>query len=173
MIKNAIGIFDFVCTDGNYGLHHADLVCLNLYLSEHLWLAGEHDMAFDALNAALEHAKKFENICEQDEVVYTAPLLSMIKIKLNGNSEKVAASLSEDWPWWHIPDPSKVKAEMEANPRWEEWVEKHFCQFANSITFGSFIVNTYNILPDFVRMMWWKKEMSQNSGISSTAKSYA
>ena len=79
--------------------HQPLLVSLNLYLSEHLWLAGDYDGAFAVLDRALEHAKKYENIWEQVEFVYTAPLLSMITIKLNTDSKPaIAANLSEDWP---------------------------------------------------------------------------
>jgi hypothetical protein len=34
-------------------------------------------------------------------------------------------SLAEDWPWWGgIPEYDIVKAEMQADSRWKEWVSK-------------------------------------------------
>lgn len=83
IIKNAIGIFALVCTDGNYGIYHADLACLNMYLSEHLWLAGDREGAFAALDTALAHAKINEKLKEQEEISYTAPpaLHSEVKAK--------------------------------------------------------------------------------------------
>ncbi len=124
-IQNAISMYNLVCTDKNYGLHHANLACMYLYLSEHLWLTGNHDGAFSALDTALEHAKSYESIRGQAEVTYTSPLLSMVKLKPDGHSEAgLAANLPEDWPWWCVPDCSKVEAEMKADPRWAQWVEK-------------------------------------------------
>lgn len=123
-IRNAISIFDLICTDGNYGLCHADLLCLSLYLSEQLWLAGDHDGAFDALYAAFEHAREYKKICEKEEVSYTAPLLSNVKVTPARKADaELIAELSEDWPWWFDSDYPKVKAEIQADPRWAKWVE--------------------------------------------------
>ena len=125
ILKNAIGIFDLVCTDGNYGIYHADLACLNMYLSEHLWLAGDRDGAFEALDKALEHAKINEAIREQGEASYTSPLLSMIKHIPNKHSEAgISATLSEDWPWWYDFAYAEVEAEIKKDRRWAEWVKK-------------------------------------------------
>ncbi len=124
-IKNAIDIFGFVCSDGNYGLYHADLIGLNLYLSEFLWLSGDHDGTFRALDQALEHARRYESVCRQKEVCYTAPLISKVRSRQQESFEvKIAASLPDDWPWWRVPDCSKAEAEMKADPRWDEWVKK-------------------------------------------------
>lgn len=32
--------------------------------------------------------------------------------------------LPEDWPWWNVPEAKQVKDEMQADPRWEAWVDK-------------------------------------------------
>lgn len=125
IVKNSIDIFGFVCTDGNYGLYHADLIGLNLYLSEFLWLAGDHDGAFEALDQALDHAKRYEAICGHKEVCYTAPLISKVKSRQTENGEvKIAAHLPNDWPWWRVPDCSQAEAEIKTDPRWAKWVKK-------------------------------------------------
>lgn len=124
-VRNAIRVYDLVCADGNYGLCHGELICLYSYLSEQLWLAGDHDGAFAALYAALEHAKAYVKVCEQEEVAYTSPLLSMVKVKLGGRAEEgLLAELPEDWPWWFDADYKKVSSEIKADPRWAEWVKE-------------------------------------------------
>lgn len=124
-VQNAIRLYDLICTDGQYGLHHADLVCLHLYLSEHLWLDGKQDEAFAALDAALTHARRFDDLCQRSEVTYTAPLLAAVRKTISAAPETgIAAGLPEDWPWWRVPDCSAVKAELQANPRWAAWVKK-------------------------------------------------
>jgi hypothetical protein len=32
--------------------------------------------------------------------------------------------LPEVWPWWCVPEREKVKAEMQKDPRWNEWQSK-------------------------------------------------
>lgn len=121
-VKNAINIYELVCTDKNYGVYEGELASLNLYLSEHLWRSGDKDSAFDALYQALEHAKKFDST---DSGAYTAPLISGVKydLKRDGTEPSAANSLPEDWPWWFVPDCSDVKAEITTDPRWNEWVK--------------------------------------------------
>lgn len=36
----------------------------------------------------------------------------------------IAANLPEDWPWWSVDGSEKVKAEMQDDPRWNEWVKR-------------------------------------------------
>lgn len=124
-VRSAIAAYALVCTDERYGPHHADLVCLHLYLSEHLWLAGDRDGAFAALEQAHTHAKAFDEVCRQKTFAYTAPLLSGVKAQLpEATAPRIAPSLPEDWPWWRTPDCSQVAAEMQKDPRWTAWVEK-------------------------------------------------
>lgn len=125
IIRNAISMYGLVCTDGNYGIYHASLACMYLFLSENLWLAGDKDGAFEALDSALEYARKHESARRQTNVLYTSPLLRLNPIEFKEFTEAgIAANLSEDWPWWSVPDCSKVKAEMSADPRWADWVRR-------------------------------------------------
>ncbi|MEA4831378.1 MAG: helix-turn-helix transcriptional regulator [Oscillospiraceae bacterium] len=125
ILQNAAAIYDLVYTDKNYGLYNGSLTRLYLYMSEHLWLDGNHDDAFAALDKALECAKAYEGFSGQTEMTLSAPLLRKVKINPKGYSDlHIASGLSEDWPWWCVPDCSKVKAEMQADPRWAEWVAK-------------------------------------------------
>ena len=121
-VRGAISLYKLVCTDENYGVYEGELASLNLYLSEHLWRAGDKDGAFGALYQALEHARKFDVTYAGE---YTSPLVSGVKFELKRDSTEPSAakSLPEDWPWWFVPDCSDVKAEMTADPRWDEWVK--------------------------------------------------
>ena len=32
--------------------------------------------------------------------------------------------MAEDWPWWNVPEVDQVKAEIQADPRWDAWVAR-------------------------------------------------
>ena len=130
-IKSAITLFDHVCTDGNYGIHSAYIARMYTLLSLYLWLGGEHDEAFDALDKSLLHFKAFEELCTKSDAPYTAPLIKLVKIEnlqAKANDEKhphtTALSLAEDWPWWSVQEYPLVVNEIQSDPRWNEWVEK-------------------------------------------------
>lgn len=126
-IRSAVGIFDHVCTDGNYGTHNVYIARMYTLLSLYLWLDGKHDEAFEALERSLEHFKLFDQWFESETPTYTAPLIRLVKIeKIQGNVNTGAdhESLSEDWPWWRVPEYSLVKTEIQSDPRWQAWVEK-------------------------------------------------
>ncbi len=77
------------------------------------------------MDTALKHARSCDSLCAQNEFSYTSPLLCKVKEELGEGAEnKMTVSLPEDWPWWCVPDSAKVKAEMQADPRWAEWVRK-------------------------------------------------
>lgn len=125
IIRNAIGLYELVMPDGNFGIYHDSLVCMNLFLSEHLWCVGDHDGAFEALDKALEHAKKNAIAHASMGEHYTAPAVKHAKIEDGAFSEAGnAASLSEDWPWWSVNGSEEVKAEMQRDSRWDEWVRR-------------------------------------------------
>ena len=129
-IRSAIALFDHVCTDGNYGIHNSYIARMYTLLSLYLWLDGKHDEAFDALDKSLLHFKAFESLCAKDEAAYTAPLLKLVKIDVDkwrfnkAHPHTEAISLAEDWPWWSVQEYSLVKDEIQADPRWNEWVAK-------------------------------------------------
>lgn len=125
IIRNAIGLYELVMPDGNFGIYHASLARINLFLSEHLWCIGDRDGAFKALDEALEYAKKNEIYRSAKEQYYTSPAVKLAKIEEKEFTEAgIAANLSEDWPWWSIAGSEKVKAEMQTDPRWNEWVKR-------------------------------------------------
>lgn len=125
IIKNAIGLYELVMPDGNFGIYHASLACINLFLSEHLWCVDERDGAFEVLDKALEHAKKYEICRSTNGQYYSSPAVKLAKIEEKEFTEAgIAANLSEDWPWWSIDGSEKVKAEMQNDPRWTEWVKR-------------------------------------------------
>ena len=130
-VQGAISLFAHVCPDGNYGEHHSFVSHLYLFLSLYLWLDDRHDEAFAALDNALEQYRLFENVCWEKKSTYTAPLIQLVEVDLTNyyvpdpsDPSTTAASLPEDWPWWSVPEVEQVKAEMRADPRWGEWVER-------------------------------------------------
>lgn len=130
-ILGAIKLFDCVCSDGNYGEYHSFISHMYMLHSLYLWLDDKYDEAFNALDRALEHYKSFEEVCRTRKVYYTAPLVQLVKVDLTdyqipdpSDPSITAASLPEDWPWWSVPEVEQVKAEMQADPRWDEWVNK-------------------------------------------------
>ncbi len=122
-IKGAISIFNLICDDGNMGVHHDFVYKLYLYMSRLQWERGYHDDAFVSLDKALEHARAFEKLFDEREHRLTAPLVSFVKYNL-GERREVVKSLPEEWPFWCNPDYTKVKKEITADPRWNEWVAK-------------------------------------------------
>jgi len=54
---------------------------------------------------------------------FTAPLLRLAREDVP-NSCSSCSSLADDWPWWSVHEYSIVKPEIQADPRWKEWVAK-------------------------------------------------
>lgn len=125
IIKNAIGLYNLVMPDGNFGIYNAKLASINLFLSEQLWAAGEHDAAFEALDKALEHAKENEAARSSSGLYYTSPAVKLAKIEVKEFTEAgIASDLPNDWPWWSVNGIDVVKAEIQKDPRWDEWVKR-------------------------------------------------
>ncbi|MBE5892005.1 MAG: helix-turn-helix transcriptional regulator [Lachnospiraceae bacterium] len=122
-VKGAIAIFYLICDDGNMGQYHNDLIKLNLYLSRLQWERGYHDEAFVSLDAALEHARALDAVCDGKEHFLTAPLVSFVKFDTEKNPG-AAKLLPAAWPIWGNPDYSEIKKEIEKDPRWQAWVER-------------------------------------------------
>ena len=130
-LQGAIDIFGLVCTDGNYGIHHSFIARIYTLLSVYLWLDENHDGAFEVLDKAHWHFTRFEECCSLEDGSYTAPLVRLVQYennqaKANDDSQlhTSATSLAEDWPWWSVQDYSLVVDEIQADPRWNEWVER-------------------------------------------------
>lgn len=124
-IKNAADIFDVICLDGEYGKYRANSANLYLYLSTLQWRSGKHDAAFASLDKALIHAKKCEEFSLDTEITFTSPLLKNVKRNPGGKDYgEYVTELDTYWPWICIPDPQDVALEMQADPRWNEWVSK-------------------------------------------------
>ncbi|MBQ8512562.1 MAG: helix-turn-helix domain-containing protein [Clostridia bacterium] len=128
-IENAIGLFEHVCPDGNYGIHHGYIARMYTLLSLYLWLDGRHDDAFAALDESLSQFQKCRACCKSDAAFYTSPLVRLVKINPpHSNDANVphtaAYSLAEDWPWWSVQEYSLVRDEIQSDPRWAEWVAK-------------------------------------------------
>lgn len=125
-VQSAISLFALVCPDGNYGEYHCFISHLYLYLSLYLWLDGKQDRSFEALDQALVQFRMFEKIFRDPNTVYTAPLVQLVNIDLSSYkpfaADLTAADLPNDWPWWSVPEMDQVKAEMQADPRWNDWV---------------------------------------------------
>ena len=126
MLKNAVQMFDLVCTDHTYGKFNAWLSCLHMLRSYYLWLAQDKDGAFDALDRALTHAADHDRLFDVRSGGYTAPLLRHVHFTMQKAPDQGAfrAELPEVWPWWCVPEREKTKAEMRKDPRWNEWEQK-------------------------------------------------
>ena len=128
-IEGAIELFDGVCTDDNYGEHNRLIARMYTLLSLYLWLDGKQDAAFEALDKSLAHFRQFEALCKEETPRYTAPLLRLVEVDFSrspipdsSQPDTTAASLYRAWPWWHVEDEEAVKAQMQADPRWDAWV---------------------------------------------------
>lgn len=128
-INSAIGLFGAVCWDGNYGAHNRLTARMYTLQSLYLWLDGNRDGAFDALDKALAHFRQFEALCRMEEPRYSVPLLNQVPVDLSrcpvvdpAMPETTAASLHMAWPWWHVEEEETVKAEIQKDPRWAAWV---------------------------------------------------
>lgn len=130
-IQSAIDLFGLVCPDGNYGSYHAFVSHLYLFLSLYLWLDGRRDDCFEALELALGQYRLFEAVCRVRKAAYTAPLVQLVTEDLRerplvdpDDPSATAAALPGDWPWWSVPEEERVKAEIQEDPRWKEWVDR-------------------------------------------------
>lgn len=126
MLGNATCMFDLVYADHFYGKSNAWLACLHMLRSYYLWISNEKDDAFEALNTAMTCAKRYDQLCEISPEYYSSPLLRYVKTRTEVMPDNCAFSkeLPEVWPWWCVPEREKVKAEMQKDPRWNEWQSK-------------------------------------------------
>ena len=125
-IASAIHLFEVVCPDGNCGAHHMYIASLEMLLSLYLWLDGQKDAAFAALDSARENGLKFIRVCEDGVARYSAPLVRLAEEEPVCNSDIARQdyrTMAEDWPWWTVPEAEQVKGEMQADPRWNRWVD--------------------------------------------------
>lgn len=126
-LERAIGLFALICRDGNYGTHHGYVASLEMLRSLYLWLDGQHDAAFEALDRALDNGQKLLTVCENGVARYGAPLLRLVEEKAPCGVQEARVdirSMPQDWPWWSVPEAESVKAEMEKDPRWQAWCDK-------------------------------------------------
>ena len=125
-IASAVHLFETVCPDGNYGCHHGYIASLEMLHSLYLWLDGQKDSAFAALDRARENGLKCIQIGEQGLAHYSAPLVRLAEEKPGYSADEARQdyrTMAEDWPWWTVPEVEQVKAEIQQDPRWAAWVE--------------------------------------------------
>ena len=126
-IASAIHLFEVICPDGNLGCHHDYLANLELLHSLYLWLDEQKDAAFAALDRAREHSLRYIQVCEDGVAHYTAPLVRLAEETPVCNADMARQdyqTMAEDWPWWTVPEVEQVKAEIQADPRWDAWIAK-------------------------------------------------
>ena len=125
-LRSAIEIFNLICPDGNCGMHHSYIARVYSFLSLYLWLDGKKDEAFEALDNSLTQFKLYNEYRSKGEC-YTAPLVRLVCHENADFDQPIEASnmsLADDWPWWCVSECDVVKAEIQADPRWNEWVSK-------------------------------------------------
>jgi len=123
-LASAIRLFAVICPDGNYGCHHAYIGSLEMLHSLYLWLDGQRDEAFAALDRASENLQKFIRVCEDGVAHYTSPLVRLAEEQPGCDADAARrdyCTMAEDWPWWTVPEAEQAKAEMQADPRWAAW----------------------------------------------------
>lgn len=126
-IASAVHLFEVICPDGNFGCHHGYIASLEMLHSLYLWLDGQRDAAFAALDRAGENGLKCIQVCENGVARYTAPLVRLAEETPFCNADAAwqdYSTMAEDWPWWSVPEAEQVKAEMQADPRWDNWAAK-------------------------------------------------
>lgn len=128
-LRCAIGLFGQLCPDGQFGTHHAFLGKVCMLLSMYLWLDGQPDAAFAALEDTLQHFRRYEALCHAGEAAHTAPLVRLIRTDMSAHAAELAADrsiprLPEDWPWWSVEEADQVRREMQSDPRWAAWAAK-------------------------------------------------
>lgn len=127
-VSYAISTLETLFEDGNFGPLHGIMCDLYLYLSEHQWRVGLHDEAFESLDKALEHSKTIDRLSKsgKDDPKYTARLFKGISMEMESWAGQLSTTprLEEGWPGWVMPPSHDVKAEMSADPRWEDWVRR-------------------------------------------------
>ena len=84
-----------------------------------------------ALDTALLHFKRLDECRIKHTGYYTAPLIKLVQYEMCKNDSDVDLpietshmSLAEDWPWWCVSECEAVKTEIQADPRWNEWLSK-------------------------------------------------
>lgn len=130
-IQNAISLFDCICSDGNFGEHNRLIARLYTQQALYLWLDGRREEAFAALECSLACFRQFEKLCQEENPMYTAPMLRQVPVDLSDSVipdpnqlETTAADLYLSWPWWHVEEEEIVKAQIQADPRWDAWVSR-------------------------------------------------
>lgn len=124
-VGGTVGMFDLVFTDRFYGRCGAFIACLHMLRSYYLWLANDRDGAFTELNAALACAEGFDAFGKTGPEFFSSPLLHRVRTRAAETPESAFASeLPDLWPWWSVERLDEVKAEMQADPRWDEWIKR-------------------------------------------------
>ncbi len=125
-LQNAESLYESICPDRRWGRNSGLLACLQMLRSYYLWLAGEHDAAFAALDSALAHAADLDSLRASSGEYFTSPLLRHVRIFAEKVPENSAfrKELPDLWPWWDVPEYVRVKAELQADPRWADWVRR-------------------------------------------------
>lgn len=120
LLDNAVAMCGLVFTEGDFGKLSGMMGSIHMLRSYYLWLSGERDEAFAALDAAVLLAKAYDVSAR----AYTSPLLRYAKPIACSLGRPLAPELPEIWPFWEMPGAAEVKSEMCADPRWAEWVQK-------------------------------------------------
>ena len=123
-LQHAQELFTLICTEKCYGRNLGLITCIQMLRSYYLWLAGEKDEAFAALDRALGFAKELDELHDMQTEYYASPLLRHVRIFPDKKSaaSHFAAELPELWPWWDVAKRDEVRVEMEADPRWTVWM---------------------------------------------------
>ena len=122
LLDDAVAMFGLVFKNGDAGKMRGTIASIYLLKSYYLWLADDHDGAFESLDRALRLAIAFDD--EPVAEAYVSPLLRHAKPLECMFGRELTPELPELWPFWDVPESGRVKNEMTADPRWAAWERK-------------------------------------------------
>ena len=80
------------------------------------WTYGFPELDGGAQRARIAAAKRIAN-----PGCHASGFISLIRPLTEAG---IAAELPDDWPWWSVNGIDEVKAEIQADPRWNDWVKR-------------------------------------------------
>jgi Predicted transcriptional regulators len=121
-LRGMIELYNLIFDDGRCGYYHLELRELHLWLALYCWRTGNKDDTFTALNGALEHAHKFEELYAMKGIYkYTAPIINRVTDDVSQyRVPKEASEVSQLASAWQISE--ETCPSLRADPRWDAWV---------------------------------------------------
>jgi len=119
MLLSVINLYETVLIDGRCGIYHLDIgqtyMTLAHYAASH---DGQIDTALDYFDKGFDHYKKYQNIYNEEEYCYSAPLVSNLKIVEKG----ILSPIAEDFWKKELKNyPQNICDELRKNEKYAEY----------------------------------------------------